>query len=162
MQEMFSIEIISHAARSLPNTSFVFIGQQLNPRWMRPLWKFPNVHYLGDKHYQILPDYLANFDICVVPYSEERQHDVDPIKFYEYLYMGKPVVTTNVGGVQKYSDFPNVKIASDPESFTKALADFLNILTNNEVIPIGKLPESVFWQFKANQMMSIIETKYKS
>ena len=161
MQEMFSIEIISYAAQSLPDTNFVLIGQQLNPKWMKPLWKIPNVHYLGDKHYQDLPNYLAGFDICVVPYSEERQHDVDPIKFYEYLYMEKPVITTNVGSVQEYSNFPNVKIASDPENFAKALSDFLEKIRNGETISAGNLPKSVFWKSKADQMIHIIETEWK-
>jgi glycosyltransferase involved in cell wall biosynthesis len=162
MQEMFSIEIMDHVAKALPETSFVLIGQQLNPKWMRPLWDLPNVYYLGDKHYQSLPDYLANFDVCLVPYSEERQHDVDPIKFYEYLCMKKPVVTTNVGGVQKYIEFPNVKIASDPIQFTDAIAYFLAKISISEAIPAGDLPDSVTWRYKANQMISMINQEYSS
>lgn len=160
MQEMFSIEILDQAARTLPETSFVLIGQQLNPNWMRPLWDLPNVHYLGDKHYRSLPDYLANFDICLVPYSEERQHDVDPIKFYEYLCLKKPVVTTNVGGVQKFSEFPNVKIASDPSQFTAAITYFLEKIELTETIPAGDLPDTVTWRYKADQMLTFIEKEY--
>lgn len=160
MQEMFSVEIIDHAARALPETSFVFIGQQLNPKWMHPLWDLPNVYYLGDKHYQKLPDYLSCFDVCLVPYSELRQHDVDPIKFYEYLSMKKPVVTTNVGDVQQFSEYPNVKIASDPVNFTNAIAYFLAKIEKSEAIPAGDLPNTVYWQYKANLMIRIIEEEY--
>ena len=45
------------------------------------------------------------FDICIIPHIvNELTLSMDPIKLYDYLALGKPVVTTKVGGVDKFRD----------------------------------------------------------
>lgn len=160
MQEMFDVELLRKVALNFPEISFVFIGQILNSSWMKPIWKFPNVHYLGDKHYRDLSSYLAYFDICIIPYSIEKQHGGDPIKFYEYLASNKPVVTTDIGGVAEFSGFPQVKVVSNGDEFVSALAEILSYIRDgNKFAPI-KLPEKVLWSYKADWMINSIALKY--
>lgn len=156
MQELFDVELLCEAAESLPETSFVCIGQILNSKWMKQLWNYPNVHYLGDKHYEDLPNYLAYFDVCIIPYNIERQHGGDPIKFYEYLAAGKPVVTTNIGGVSDLSYFPQVKVVSDSEEFLSALEEIITFLHEGNTFPSPELPEDVKWSRKADMMINQI------
>ncbi len=80
MQQMFDANLMERVLVEFPAMSFVFIGQQLDQKWMRPVWRYPNAYYLGDKPYRQLPEYLAAFDICIIPYSVQRQHGVDPIR----------------------------------------------------------------------------------
>ena len=123
---------------------------------MRPLWQLPNVKYLGDKHYDLLPSYLANFDICIIPYNLERQHFNDPIKFYEYLAMNKPVVTTRIGGVSAFEHCQQVKIVNNAAEFINALHYFLNLIRDGSKIPPVELPVDVLWSTKANKMIDVI------
>lgn len=158
MQEMFDVSLMEYVVSKLPNVNFVFIGQQLNPKWMAPLWRYPNVHYLGDKHYERLPQYLATFDICTIPYNLERQHSVDPIKFYEYLAMGKPIVTTNVGNVKSFFDYPQVQIASEPVGFLEGINFFLNHIKGEVPIIKHPVPQSALWKTKAQEITTIMNT----
>jgi glycosyltransferase involved in cell wall biosynthesis len=65
-------------------------------------------HDLGDKvlltsrkEYNKIPEYVAASDICILPAypHEEIMQDIVPIKIYEYMAMGKPVITTNLPGI---------------------------------------------------------------
>lgn len=66
----------------------------------------PNVTCLPHKDYKVLPAYIAQFDVCMVPFKlTEMIRGCDPIKYYEYLAAGKPVLTTRMEEiVNKYSD----------------------------------------------------------
>jgi glycosyltransferase involved in cell wall biosynthesis len=156
MQEMFDVSLMTRIVSDLQDTNFVFIGQELNSRWMKSLWQYPNAHYLGDKPYSQLPQYLAAFDICIVPYNLERQHGVDPIKFYEYLAMGKPIVTTDIGGVSMFREFPQVRIAQNSKEFLDDIHYFTDQVRGNSVIPRRQLPETYLWRTKADKIVKAI------
>lgn len=159
MQDLFDVDLLLTVAKAMPEVSFVCIGQQLNPAMVKPLWSRPNIHYLGDKHYSVLPDYLAAFDICMIPADVSRQHGGDPIKFYEYLAMGKPVITTNIGGVSAFADFPQVKVVSNAAEFIAALKHFLTLIRDGVKLPLVDLPREVLWSTKADYMINAIQKK---
>jgi glycosyltransferase involved in cell wall biosynthesis len=56
----------------------------------------------GKQPYDLLPKMIAATDICLLPaYDNEIMRDIVPIKMYEYMAMGKPVVSTRLHGVMK-------------------------------------------------------------
>lgn len=156
MQEMFDVHLMSAVVEQNPDVQFVFIGQQLDPDWVKPLWRHPNTHYLGDKPYTQLPSYLAAFDVCIIPYDQSRQHDGDPIKFYEYLAIGKPIVTTRIGGVGTFADYPQVQIAEDEASFVEATRVFTDRIRAGHPIELQDLPERFTWRHKADQIIQCL------
>lgn len=156
MQEMFDLSLMMSAVSSMPDVQFVFIGQQLNPGWMKPLWEFNNTHYLGDKPYHLLPNYLAAFDVCTIPYDLANQHGGDPIKFYEYMAMGKPIVTTNIGNVHSFQQYPQVCIADSPEEFVCGIRDFIQKLQKGSPVEKRPLPASALWSTKADRILNVM------
>lgn len=91
MEYWFDAELLADAARSLPEASFVVIG----PDAERPgaLEGLHNVHLLGRRRYEQVPAYLQHCDIGIVPFRRDPMIDaVQPIKVYEYLAAGLPVV----------------------------------------------------------------------
>ena len=74
--------------------------------------KEPPAHakYLGVRNYTQLPNYYANIDIGIIPFTINRTSiAADPIKMYEYMAAGKPVVTTNIPECKAY---PSVVLTS--------------------------------------------------
>jgi glycosyltransferase involved in cell wall biosynthesis len=57
----------------------------------------------GKQPYDSIPAFIASSDICLLPAypTEKIMQDIVPIKFYEYMAMGKPVITTKLPGVMK-------------------------------------------------------------
>jgi glycosyltransferase involved in cell wall biosynthesis len=74
-----------------------------------PLLKMVTHGNAGDKiiltgkvPFDEVPNYLAAADICLLPaYRNEIMMNIVPIKMYEYLAMGKPVIATSLPGIMK-------------------------------------------------------------
>lgn len=158
LQELLDVELLITVAKEMPEVSFVFIGQQLNPKWVEPMWRHQNIHYLGDKHYDLLPSYLHSFDICMIPANIKRQHGGDPIKFYEYLAAGKPIVTTNIGGVSAFRELPQVQVVKDAQEFAKAVKDFLKD-DRKGLVQYIDLPPQVLWSTKSDFILQSLSNK---
>jgi glycosyltransferase involved in cell wall biosynthesis len=58
-----------------------------------PLRAEPNIHLLGKRPYEQLPDVLRGADAALIPYARnELTASIFPMKVYEYLAAGLPVV----------------------------------------------------------------------
>jgi glycosyltransferase involved in cell wall biosynthesis len=56
----------------------------------------------GKQPYKRIPKFIAASDVCLLPaYNNEIMRDIVPIKMYEYMAMGKPVIATRLPGVMK-------------------------------------------------------------
>ena len=104
--------MITHAARAHANWTFVFIGPiTTNVSQLRAL---PNIHLLGPRPYADLPSYLKGFDVATVPFIF---HDVtlraSPIKFYEYLASGVPIVATRLPDFEPFEHLAGLVHTSD-------------------------------------------------
>ena len=56
----------------------------------------------GKVSFEEIPGHIAAADICLLPaYKNEIMMNIVPIKVYEYMGMGKPVIATNLPGIQK-------------------------------------------------------------
>lgn len=90
----FDWDLVAAAARSRPAWRFHLIGYGGGPEGLELP---PNVHLLGKKPQRQLAAFARSWDVGVVPFRAERlAAGADPIKSYEYLAMGLPVVATGV------------------------------------------------------------------
>jgi glycosyltransferase involved in cell wall biosynthesis len=75
-----------------------------------------NVYFLGEKRYTELPCYINNFNCCIIPFKvNEMTNCCNPIKLYEYMSLGKPVVSTAIEEVVKMKS--NCYISKDKQDF---------------------------------------------
>ncbi|MDH7568020.1 MAG: glycosyltransferase, partial [Armatimonadota bacterium] len=75
----------------------------------------PNCFFLGPKAYGDLPGYVAHFDVATIPFRLNAiTHSCSPVKLFEYMAAGKPVVTTPMREVLKYR---SVLIGDTPQAF---------------------------------------------
>jgi len=122
------LELLEEVARARPDWSIVLVGPVGvgDPRTdISPLRRLPNVHLLGARSYDALPEVLRGADVALVPYAiNDLTRSVFPMKVYEYLAAGLPVVTTPLPAL---ADTPGVIVAADaPETLAaveRALAD---------------------------------------
>lgn len=87
------IDLIEKVVRLLPDMSFVFIGKASADcsgfEFCRNVWM------LGQRPYEQIPHYGKCFDVAIMPWQQNKWIEAcNPIKFKEYLALGKPVVTT--------------------------------------------------------------------
>lgn len=109
--EWFAWDYLHEAATGNTDIDFVLIGDRPSGKKMPA-----NVHMLGAKMIDELPGYLAYSDFGLLPFSPGKISDaVSPIKIFEYLFAGKPVISTNLPEIIGY---PGVLVANSPEEFS--------------------------------------------
>ncbi|MFC1475578.1 glycosyltransferase, partial [Candidatus Zixiibacteriota bacterium] len=88
------IDLIVELAGKRRDWTFVLIGPVRTD--LRRLRGLPNVRILGERPYEELPRYLKRFDVCLNPYKNDGiAAGASPLKLYEYLASGKPVVSSD-------------------------------------------------------------------
>jgi glycosyltransferase involved in cell wall biosynthesis len=97
-------ELCLAVARALPSVQFVFLGPVLDRTVVR-IGGAPNIHLVGDRHPDVLPDYIRRFDVAWIPHRVgEGETGGDPIKLYEYWAANLQVVTTAIDGHERWTD----------------------------------------------------------
>lgn len=97
MDDWFDFATLNAMVVGLPDVSFVLIGPDREAR--RRLSAQSNLHLLGTRTYAELPSFLHNADIGLIPFDVrghgELVNGIHPLKLYEYLACGLPVVATD-------------------------------------------------------------------
>lgn len=126
IDERLDIELLLAAATQRPEWQFILVGPvvKIDPE---TLPKLSNIHYLGSKSYAELPQYLASWDVALMPFAlNESTRFISPTKTPEYLAGGRPVVSTPITDViRTYGDSGVVKIAQTPAEFVSAIEEAL-------------------------------------
>jgi GT2 family glycosyltransferase/glycosyltransferase involved in cell wall biosynthesis len=96
--------LVARAARLRPQWSFVLMGPDLLRGPDRAtLLALPNVHYLGVRPHTRVPSFLAGLDLALLPnLVSDFTRSLDPLKMYEYLASGLPVIATPAGIAQEF------------------------------------------------------------
>lgn len=96
-------ELIVEVTAALPEFDFAFVGPHHGRGDVQRVARRPNVHLLGWRAYDAVPAYIQAFDICWVPFDRSSvSHAANPVKIYEYLALGKPVVCTPVADLDTF------------------------------------------------------------
>ncbi|HEU4390145.1 MAG TPA: glycosyltransferase, partial [Blastocatellia bacterium] len=100
----FDLELLAYIASERPDYTFVLIGGIFDVDVSR-LKSMPNVRLLGQQEYELMPQYLYEFDACVLPFKiNQTTEATDPVKLYEYLAGGKPVVASPLPELEQCSE----------------------------------------------------------
>ncbi|MGB8130231.1 MAG: glycosyltransferase family 1 protein [Candidatus Angelobacter sp.] len=134
LDERLDLELLRGIATARPDWHFVMIGPVVKIDDAE-LPRAANIHYLGPKSYDQLPDYLAGWDVALILFAKnESTRFISPTKTPEYLAAGKPVVSTSIHDVvHPYGDAGLVRIADSVENFAAAISRSL------EAVPPGWL-----------------------
>jgi len=117
--DWFDLELMIQIARLRPNYSFVLLGGVFDTDTSE-LSRLPNVRLLGQQPYETMPQYLYHFDACLIPFkTNSTTAATDPVKVYEYLSGGKPVVSVALPELEPYRDL--LYIADSREDFVTQL-----------------------------------------
>lgn len=102
--EWFDAEKVEYLAKRFSDCDIVLIGDITNEKVKA--CTLPNIKKLGEKPYRDLPEILADFDVCLIPFdtSTDLIKATNPVKFYEYLSAGKKIVATEIPELDPFRD----------------------------------------------------------
>jgi glycosyltransferase involved in cell wall biosynthesis len=118
LEAWFDAALVRDTARLLPRWSFVLVGPARAR--LREIEGLPNVRLLGPRPYASLPALFAGADAGIVPFRlTPMTHAIHPIKVYEYLAAGLPVVSTPMQETAAMG--APLALAAGAEEFARAL-----------------------------------------
>ena len=108
---------------------------------------------LGAKDRRLVPGYLQHADVLVVPHVVTPFTDsLDPIKLYEYLAAGRPVVSTPVAGFREAAG-GRISLA-DGNHFAAAVAE---AVPATDSFPVGVAADVPTWDDRVLQFRAVID-----
>lgn len=116
----FDVDLVSAIASAFAHCTVLLIGADTAGIGAR-LRGHANIKLTGEIPYAQLSAYLQAFDVCILPFRiEPLTLATNPVKVYEYLSAGKPVVAVDLPELHEFKQ--QVAIAEDTPAFINAIA----------------------------------------
>lgn len=156
--EWIDEELLLYLSNKKPDWKFVFVGP-VQPGCGRKLYGKENVLFTGEKRYQDLPPIMRQFDICIIPFRINKlTRYANPVKVWEYLAAGRPVVSTPLPAVSELS--PLIYIADNKPEFLEKLE--LALREDDYLLTLKRLllARDNDWDRRAENMLRLL-AEYK-
>jgi GT2 family glycosyltransferase/glycosyltransferase involved in cell wall biosynthesis len=149
--DWFDTQLVGDLAAAHPEWTFILIGST-DLADLKPLHGKQNVFLLGEQSYESLPEYLSFFDVCIIPFIQNPLTEAtNPIKLYEFLSAGKPVVATRLNEISLYQEY--IHLAGTPGEWEHAINECLLEKKTDELLTLRyEFARSNTWNRRAESL----------
>lgn len=160
IQERVDFDLVEKCLKQHSNKKFIFIGPIYAQKAKINKLKrnYQNIEFTGDIHYTKLPMLLKNIDVAIIPHIiDEFTDSMNPLKLYEYLAAGKPVVTTGIAGTMNISKYIYV---GNNNTFVELLEKVTNEIISGDIKAhdiANSMPCECTWNFRSKEMLDKLE-----
>ncbi|MCD6046816.1 MAG: hypothetical protein K0S08_463 [Gammaproteobacteria bacterium] len=154
--EWFDVNLVREVAKAFPDKLILLIGND-TANVKNQLKDLANVKFTGEVSYQQIPYYLYAFTVAIIPFKVvPLTLATNPVKAYEYLAAGKPVVSIDL---PELKDFDNlVHLATDASSFIASINLALTEAHNLKLCEARKsYAQQQTWQNRVKQFETALE-----
>ena len=160
LDERLDTELIARLADAHAQWQIVLVGPivRIDPA---ELPRRPNIHYLGQPSYQALPQFLAGWDVCLLPFTlNASTRFINPARTLEYMAAELPIVSTPLPDV---ADIHGgiVSIAEDVQAFIAACEETLLATPQVHAEKIAKMRKvlaATSWDMTVEKMRVLLAT----
>jgi glycosyltransferase involved in cell wall biosynthesis len=121
-----------HAAA--PHTHLLIIGDGPERETLEEYIRSNNIKYAatftGNVSYDSIPAYISAMDITVAPYNPSENFYYSPIKIFEYMIMGKPIVAGRIGQVEEVITDGETGLLFEPGNIAQLTAALAQLTTD--------------------------------
>lgn len=129
--EWFDVDLVRAVALAQQDCLVLLVGND-TVKAKKQLVDLPNVEFTGEVPYSKLPFYLHAFDVCLLPFKVmPLTLATNPVKVYEYLSAGKPVVAVDLPEMAQFDEL--VYTAKDQKAFLRAVK---HVLAGRETVDL--------------------------
>ena len=150
----FDWDLLFSVASQSVDYHFEIIGYG-EPEWVkRKIAQFDNISLVGKVLPANLHAYVSRWKVAIIPFIQSDLSDaVDPIKIYEYLYFGLPVVVTGIGHLKYYPKTYFATSSTIQVVIAQALAD------TTTVDALEAFLSKTTWEARFDSLMNLVSTK---
>lgn len=148
--EWFDPDLVRAVALANPEAQLILVGSDTSGAG-EALADLPNVRMVGEVPYAELPYWLHGFDACLLPFKViPLTMATNPVKVYEYLAAGKPVVSVDLPEMAQFEGL--VRTARDAAGFVDAVADVLAERPGGQVAARQAFAAGQSWAHRAEAL----------
>ena len=152
------LSLIKYCAEERPEWSFLFVGPIKGSQGsnISELSSLRNVYFIGSREQQYLPNYLKTFDVAIMPFKVDKINlNMCPIKMYEFLAAGRPVVSTDLPEVRVLKDA--IQIGKDNQHFLLQIERALDTKRDNLILKRQEVAERNSWEARFKEIENLLE-----
>ena len=167
------MKIIEDVTAKFPQIKFLMVGQggpmyDTFKQFVRANQLEDNVIFTGYVSMDDMPKYIAAMDIVLAPYPKMKMFHYSPVKIYEYMASGKPVIASRIGQIGEIIQDGHNGILCAPGNVAEMEEKLIDLIQDPEKrARIGrKAYETIIanhtWEKKAQQWAEICDSVFKS
>ena len=115
-----------------------------------------------------MPDYLAAADVLIAPYKLKKGFEKvgfynSPVKLFEYMAMGKPIITSNIGQISEIIEHGETGLLIEPGNYKEFASGILKLVENPQLRDkLGFNARAEFernytWEMNAMKVIAVYE-----
>lgn len=160
VSEWFDGKLLFDVASARPNWQFDIYGAVVNAN-VSACRTLPNIKFLGEVPYEMVPNLVTNFDVCIIPFKlNALTLATNPVKVYEYLACGRPVVSTNLPELA-YMENIDVYCAESAKDFISKIEIALECSNNSERIRLRQdFASKNDWSARVSQLEKFLQPEF--
>lgn len=160
LDERLDLGLIEFIADKHPQWHIVFIGEVRNGAISRRLKMKHNIHLFGFRDNASLAGYIGSFDLCIIPYKiNDFTKGISPVKLYDYLALGKQVVSTDLADLRTLHSSGLISLAKDKDEFCGLVLSHLYSDSPDRREKRIEFARNNTWQHRIGEISGIIAGK---
>lgn len=153
--EWMDLDLLVAVAKSFPDCLLLLVGADECGARQR-LADFTNVLFTGEVKYVDLPHYLHGMDMCLLPFRvTPLTVATNPVKIYEYLSAGKPVVAIDLPEITQFEGL--VATAKEHDEFLVKVGELLAIPAGVGADARRRFAMQHTWHHRVDDFTAVIE-----
>ncbi len=154
--EWFDQELMDALARRFADCLIVLVGNDTVGAWTR-LGRHANITFVGEVSYSELPYHVHGFDVCLLPFKViPLTLATNPVKIYEYLAAGKPVVAVDLPEMRQFENL--VEVGETHEAFLEGTSRALaSVQTEASIRHRQDFARAQTWEHRAHDLVEQVE-----
>lgn len=131
----YLIKSVKFVLKKIPHCRFVIVGDGPEKENLYKLIKQEklekNIILIDAIKNSKVPDYINSFDICICYPYKFRENKTSPFKIYEYLSCGKPIIVSDIKGLE--DTFKELTVVAKPEDSADLADKIIKLLENKKL-----------------------------
>ena len=152
------LSCLCHLAETFPQCQVVLMGEVSRSNIgdnLDRLQSMDNVHFIGAKDIQEVPHYVKCFTVCLIPYVNSQETDnLSPLKLYDYMALGKPIVATRFPAAMEFSD--KMYLANNSVEFIDSVRKALGEENSSLVEKRKEIARANSWDVRVKQLSAVL------
>jgi glycosyltransferase involved in cell wall biosynthesis len=158
IERRIDFALVKEVASMNKEKSFVFVGPISQEFVPQGFFEAANIHYIERQPYAEMPSVLKGFDVALLPFKkDEVSNTIFPLKLFEYLGAGKPVVATDFNPDLYEFTGKCVSYCSNAEEFSLAIEDCLLNENKQRIQERLAVAKENTWEKRVEKISELLE-----